>query len=311
MAISRKDFIGALTGRAPRERCAGTLAALAHGVERGAHIFRVHDVAAAADFLTVRAALAGELPPSRDLALAEEMRYDRLRALARRAPTTLQPLGSAHHGCPPLSNAAGRQPPLHNERRNTMAVLERSELEASPLADLHAIADQLGLDGFRRLRKADLIDAILGEEPAPTARTPTTSEGEEEAARAGAARRAAPPRPRRGGRDDEPPTAKAGADGEARAPAASGRESRTRRGAPAAAQRRAAAAASAARSAREERRDDAEDWRSTRRASPRASSRCWATARPSCASTRPSPPTTTSTSPPRRCAAASWSPATA
>ncbi len=42
-----------------------------------------------------------------------------------------------------------------------MAVLERSELEASPLADLHAIADQIGLDGFRRLRKAKLIDAIL------------------------------------------------------------------------------------------------------------------------------------------------------
>jgi len=42
-----------------------------------------------------------------------------------------------------------------------MSVLDRSELEASPLADLHAIADQLGLDGFRRLRKADLIDAIL------------------------------------------------------------------------------------------------------------------------------------------------------
>jgi transcription termination factor Rho len=42
-----------------------------------------------------------------------------------------------------------------------MSVLERSELEASPLADLHAIADQLGLDGFRRLRKAELIDAIL------------------------------------------------------------------------------------------------------------------------------------------------------
>src|SRR5438067_5068215 len=44
-----------------------------------------------------------------------------------------------------------------------MAVLERSDLEASPLADLHAIADQLGLDGFRRLRKAALIDAILDE----------------------------------------------------------------------------------------------------------------------------------------------------
>jgi transcription termination factor Rho len=45
-----------------------------------------------------------------------------------------------------------------------MAVLERTELEASPLADLHAIADQLGVDGFRRLRRPQLIDAILGDE---------------------------------------------------------------------------------------------------------------------------------------------------
>lgn len=50
-----------------------------------------------------------------------------------------------------------------------MAVLERSELEASPLSDLHAIANQIGLDGFRRLRKADLIDAILGEPAKPAA----------------------------------------------------------------------------------------------------------------------------------------------
>ena len=77
MAISRKDFIGALTGRAPRARLAGTLAALAHGVEHGAHIFRVHDVAAAADFLAVRAALAHEAEAGRDLALAEDIRYER------------------------------------------------------------------------------------------------------------------------------------------------------------------------------------------------------------------------------------------
>ena len=77
MAVSRKDFIGALTGRRPRERLPGTLAALAHGVDAGARIFRVHDVAAAADFLKVRAALAGELVPRRDLALAEEHRYER------------------------------------------------------------------------------------------------------------------------------------------------------------------------------------------------------------------------------------------
>ncbi len=80
MAISRKDFIGALTGRAPRERLAGTLATLAHGIERGAHLFRVHDVAAAHDFIAVRAALSGEIAPSRDLALGEEIRYQRLAA---------------------------------------------------------------------------------------------------------------------------------------------------------------------------------------------------------------------------------------
>jgi dihydropteroate synthase len=78
MAISRKDFIGALTGRAPRERLAGTLAALAHGVGAGAHLFRLHDIAQAADFLRVRAALDGVLEVSEDLALSEEVRYDRL-----------------------------------------------------------------------------------------------------------------------------------------------------------------------------------------------------------------------------------------
>jgi dihydropteroate synthase len=76
MAISRKDFIGALTSRPPRERSAGTLAALAHGVDAGAHIFRLHDIAAARDYLAVRAALAGTSAPRRDLALAEELRHE-------------------------------------------------------------------------------------------------------------------------------------------------------------------------------------------------------------------------------------------
>lgn len=77
MAISRKDFIGALTSRRPRERLAGTLAALAHGLEGGAHIFRVHDVAAAADFIRVREALRGEIDPGRNLALPEDLRTER------------------------------------------------------------------------------------------------------------------------------------------------------------------------------------------------------------------------------------------
>jgi transcription termination factor Rho len=45
-----------------------------------------------------------------------------------------------------------------------MTVLHRDALEASPLADLHAIASELGIDGFRRLRKADLIERILERE---------------------------------------------------------------------------------------------------------------------------------------------------
>ena len=51
-----------------------------------------------------------------------------------------------------------------------MSVLDREELEQSPLADLHAIASELGIDGFRRLRKAELVDRIVvarGGEPAP------------------------------------------------------------------------------------------------------------------------------------------------
>jgi transcription termination factor Rho len=42
-----------------------------------------------------------------------------------------------------------------------MSVLDRDALEQSPLADLHAIASELSLDGYRRLRKEALIDAIL------------------------------------------------------------------------------------------------------------------------------------------------------
>jgi dihydropteroate synthase len=76
IAISRKDFIGALTGKQPSRRLAGTLAALAHGVDLGGHIFRLHDVGAARDFLTVRAALRGDLRPPRDLLLADDLRHE-------------------------------------------------------------------------------------------------------------------------------------------------------------------------------------------------------------------------------------------
>ncbi len=76
LAISRKDFVGALTRRPPRERLAGTLAALAHGADAGGHVFRVHDVREAADFLAVRAALRGDAPVARDLELPEGLRRE-------------------------------------------------------------------------------------------------------------------------------------------------------------------------------------------------------------------------------------------
>jgi dihydropteroate synthase len=76
LAASNKDFVGALTGRVPRDRLAGTLAAVAHGVDAGAHVLRVHDVAAVADFLRVRAALRGELELAPDEGLTPD-RYPR------------------------------------------------------------------------------------------------------------------------------------------------------------------------------------------------------------------------------------------
>jgi dihydropteroate synthase len=65
LAVSRKDFVGAITGRAPRSRLAGTLAAVGHGTDAGAHMLRVHDIADVADYLAVRAVLNGhgELDP--------------------------------------------------------------------------------------------------------------------------------------------------------------------------------------------------------------------------------------------------------
>jgi transcription termination factor Rho len=44
------------------------------------------------------------------------------------------------------------------------SVLDRSALAESPLADLHLLANELGVDGFRRLRKLDLIDAIVAKQ---------------------------------------------------------------------------------------------------------------------------------------------------
>jgi transcription termination factor Rho len=89
-----------------------------------------------------------------------------------------------------------------------MSVLDRDALEASPLADLHTIAAELSLDGYRRLRKAELVDAIIGrqggevaadevpeEETTAVADSPDEDSSEESSASANRRRRG-----RRGGR---------------------------------------------------------------------------------------------------------------
>jgi dihydropteroate synthase len=57
VGTSRKSFLGKLTGGRPEhERLAGTIATNVIALERGASVFRVHDVAQVADALTVAAA---------------------------------------------------------------------------------------------------------------------------------------------------------------------------------------------------------------------------------------------------------------
>src|SRR3954454_14879498 len=61
IGTSRKSFLGKLTGRPAPERVAGTVATNVLALERGASIFRVHDVAPNVEALTVAAAtLSGQ-----------------------------------------------------------------------------------------------------------------------------------------------------------------------------------------------------------------------------------------------------------
>jgi dihydropteroate synthase len=59
VGVSRKSFIGTLTGRSEPDRVAGGVAANVLAFQRGAHMFRVHDVLQTRDALTVAAATVG------------------------------------------------------------------------------------------------------------------------------------------------------------------------------------------------------------------------------------------------------------
>jgi dihydropteroate synthase len=76
LALSRKDFVGAITLRRPKERLAGTLAAIGHLVAQPGYVFRVHDVAEVADYLQVAAVLAGRADIPADLELPPDLRRE-------------------------------------------------------------------------------------------------------------------------------------------------------------------------------------------------------------------------------------------
>jgi membrane protein DedA with SNARE-associated domain len=59
-AVSRKYFLGAITGRPPDQRLGASVAAALWAADAGAAILRVHDVVEVADALAVRAVLRGD-----------------------------------------------------------------------------------------------------------------------------------------------------------------------------------------------------------------------------------------------------------
>jgi dihydropteroate synthase len=64
VGTSRKSFLGRITGRGVGERLAGTIATNVLALERGASVFRVHEVAPVRDALAVAAATVGPWSPT-------------------------------------------------------------------------------------------------------------------------------------------------------------------------------------------------------------------------------------------------------
>ncbi len=75
LALSRKDFLGAILDKPPLQRDAGTIAALAHLAAVPGNIARVHDVAAARDAIRTIEVLTGRAEVASDYLLPDELRH--------------------------------------------------------------------------------------------------------------------------------------------------------------------------------------------------------------------------------------------
>src|SRR5690606_36946083 len=77
LALSRKDFLAAITHRSPRQRDAATAAAISHFVATTpSSILRVHDVSAAKDVIATVETLNGLRDIDPDYLLPDEIRYE-------------------------------------------------------------------------------------------------------------------------------------------------------------------------------------------------------------------------------------------
>lgn len=76
LALSRKDVLGAITGRSPRGREAATHAAIARFAHLPGTIVRVHDVAAARDVIATVEAIAGLREIDADYLLPDSIRHE-------------------------------------------------------------------------------------------------------------------------------------------------------------------------------------------------------------------------------------------
>jgi dihydropteroate synthase len=77
LALSRKDFIGAIVHKPPLGRAAGTIAAITHLAATPGNIVRVHDVEATADALRTLDVLTGRAEIPRSYLLPDEIRHER------------------------------------------------------------------------------------------------------------------------------------------------------------------------------------------------------------------------------------------
>jgi dihydropteroate synthase len=76
LALSRKDFLGAITGRTPKSRDAATAAALAFFASAPGNIVRVHDVKAAVDVIATVETMIGKRDIAVDYVLPDSLRYE-------------------------------------------------------------------------------------------------------------------------------------------------------------------------------------------------------------------------------------------